>query len=273
MISWNLCNPEKRCLGIDASPWQGKGETIDWDALYSLGVRWGIFKWFHAGRHVDTTDGHIAGARRAGILAGRYTWWAPRFDDMMQVDAWCTAWDALLEPDDFPISVDVEEPDTPVRGQALIDRLFPLLKLVQSRTGRAPIVYTGDWYWREWLGDIVDLRFCEFRNWHAAYPRKMSTGIDYEGALREVCSGVTPRLAAPWRAAGEDPFAWQFDGDGGLYLPKKGVDVKTAARDAVSGVDVDVNGADLDQVYAMVSEPALARVRAVMDEVAGMFAA
>lgn len=272
MISWNLCNPDKRCLGIDVSPWQGKGETIDWDALYALSVRWMIAKWFHAGKKVDTTDGHVNGARGAGMLAGRYVWWMPSLDDVMQVDAWCTAWDALPYADDFPLTVDVEEPNTPVKGTALAERLYTLLTRVKQNTGRAPIVYTGDWYWREWLADLVDLRFCEFRNWHAAYPRKMSTGIDYEGALREVCGGNAPRLAAPWREAGEDPFAWQFDGDGGLYLPKGVKDVKNGARAVVSGVDVDVNGADLDQVYSMVAEPSVARVRSIMDQISSLFA-
>jgi hypothetical protein len=267
MISWNLCDPEQRCLGIDVSPWQGKGETIDWSALDGLGVRWMISKWFHAGKRVETTDGHVDGARNVGMLVGRYVWWMPSLSDTMQVDAWCSAWDALPVEDDLPLTIDVEEPNTPVKGQALADRLLDLLAGVHHRTGRVPIVYTGDWYWRAWLADIADMRFAEYWNWHAAYPRKTATGTDYAGALREVCGGTAPRLAAPWREAGKDPFAWQFDGDGGLYLPKTVKDVKGDVRAVASGVDVDVNGADINQIHAMVTEQAVDRVWAIMDRV------
>ena len=263
-VPWNLCRPEKQLLGYDLSPWQGKAESIDWDASARLGIGWVISKAWSGGRRVETTDGHLRAARDRGLLTGRYAWWYPLLSDASQVDAWTSDAELkLLDADDFALTIDIEEKNVPEgeKGRRLLDRLFGLTSTVFARTGRKAILYTGDWYWREWLGDIADIRFVEHPNWHAAYPHILASGIEYERAVREVCDGPAPRLAAPWRLVEQGPFAWQFDGDRGLVLPK---------GDGVSGVDVDVNIADLDIVASMVAAKAMERVQVLIDAAASV---
>lgn len=251
-VDWTLCDPRKRLPGWDLSKWQGKGSDIDWDAGAKLGVSWVVAKAFSGARFEAGCKEQLDAAKAAQMLTGIYAWWYPALSDQTQVDAWTQdlSWVTGFE---VSFTIDVEEVNTAGFGhEALRDRLYFLTSTLYSRLGLQASIYTGDWYWRSALGDVADDRFCGNPNWHAAYPSKKSVKLDYERAFNEVCSGIAPRLAAPWRAHNIEPWAWQFDGDGGLYLPQK---------NGAQNVDVDVNLASVDAIASMVGVRAMERVR------------
>lgn len=262
MITWNLCDPDKRLPGWDLSKWQGKGSDIDWERARNLGVTWVVAKAFSGGRFEDSVKEQILAAQGAGMLTGVYGWWYPTMSDQAQVDAWSAdlAWLSTLE---IPFTIDVEEVNTGgADPRVLRDRLYFLTSTLYQRLGRVASIYTGDWYWRGALGDDPDERFADNPNWHAAYPSKKAVKFEYEKAFGEVCSGIAPRLAAPWRARNLEPWAWQFDGDSGLFLPQKtGGSERRSEQGGSDKVDVDVNLASIDALASMIGEQALRGVR------------
>lgn len=226
---WSVCSDP--LIGVDVSHWQGT--AIDWAALRAAGVGWAVVKAWHGRSVVNSWAQQFAGAARAGVeLVGRYAWWLPDADLSMQVGAWTGGpfgrGDGRGE---LPLTIDVEEAGTRLRGRALLDPLEALVSRVADRIGQAPILYTGDWYWRDFLGDLDSPIVAACPLWLAAYPRKSTGGTRYREAVAEVCGGALPRVPRPWADRGLAPVAWQFDGDRGLVLPTTGadVDINTAA--------------------------------------------
>jgi hypothetical protein len=230
-MTWNLCsNPS---IGYDLAHWQGK--KVPFTDARALGIEWAISKCWHGRGTVTSGEVHLSDALLAGLDAvGRYAWALPDEDLDMQVGAWCGR---PLVPGELPRTIDWEHPDTKLRGAALLKRGEYLIEKASDRHGVRPILYTGEWYWQGFCGNLDSQIFAECPLWLAAYPRKQSTGTRYQEAVAEVCGGVMPDVPRPWRERGIQPVLWQFDGDKGLYLP--------------NGVDVDVNVADRLKLLAL----------------------
>lgn len=236
---WTLCDPAERALGLDIAHWQGT--DIPWEPTAKLGIEWVIAKTFHATGRVKSAEIQLEGASKLSLICGRYAWWLPRVDTKMQAAAW-----AQIESRfHLPVMIDVEEPDVDVRGAPLLRRLEELIQRLADAIGRLPIIYTGAWYWREWLGNLDSeiVASCELA--HAAYPRKAAMGLAYHDAVDEVCAQTPPVLAAPWALRKIQPLIWQFDGDKGLFLP--------SGTGVVSGVDVDVNTAARTRLRGLIA--------------------
>lgn len=228
-VEWELCDPEERAIVLDVAHWQGT--RIDWAACRDLGVEAVIAKAWHGAGALSTDDVQLEGARSTGIVCGRYAW---LLED--GIDKQVAAWTA--EPtrdDDLPLMIDFEEPAISLRGRPLVALLERAVGLVADKTGRLPIVYTGEWYWHAFAQDVDSPIVAECALAFAAYPRKSASGTRYREGLAEVCNGIAPRIPVPWRTRGLTPAIWQFDGDGGLVLP--------AAPGVPGMIDVDVNGA------------------------------
>lgn len=234
-MTWGVCADP--AIGYDLSHWQGT--AIPWAAARALGVRWVVSKTWHGAGVVKSAAPQLDTAREAGIeILGRYAWLLPDDDLARQTNAW------LATPrrrDELPLSIDFEHPDTKLRGSALLTKLEHVIEVVSDALGERPIVYTGEWYWRDYVLDLDSEIVASCPLWLAAYPRKNSTGTRYTEAVAEVCGGVMPRVCVPWRRRNFEPVKWQFDGDKGLYL--------------TSGGDVDVNVADWSRMQVLVSPP------------------
>lgn len=235
---WTLCDESERCLGYDIAHWQGT--DIAWDACISLGIEWVVAKTWHATNRVKTAEPQLVVPKLRKLINGRYVWWLPKVASKAQVDCWVST-DAS---DELPMMIDVEEPDTDVRGIALLRRLEDLVKAVCDRTQRRPLIYTGTWYWNAWLGGLDSQLLAECELVIAAYPRKSAIGIQYHAAVDQICGQTPPALPLPWASRQVDPLAWQFDGDKGLYLPNK-------SGEAGQG-DVDVDLAVRSRLRALV---------------------
>ena len=238
-MTWAACADP--AIGFDLAHWQGI--DIPWKESMRLGCEWMIAKTWHGRGLVKTAQPQIDSAREAGLsVLGRYAWILPDEDLDAQIRAWTSI---KREWDELPITLDWEHPDTKLRGRALLDRLEYVVEKVSDAIGERPIVYSGNWYWIGYCGDL-DSEIAASCPLHlAAYPRKSADGTRYRDAVNEVCGGVMPRVCRPWRERAFDPLSWQLDGDGGLYLPP--------TKDGKK-IDVDVNVAARTRLLALVTD-------------------
>jgi len=224
-------------IGFDVAHFQGA--SIPWRAARDLGAKWVVIKWWHGPwrNQPAVAEQQYREAKAAGLLVGRYAWWVPGQSVETQIDAWTSQpWDDA----DLPLTIDLEDPNAP-KGPACLSACEHIVTALEQRTGRKPIVYSGEWWARDWLGSSsAALAACPY--WHAAYPRKAAKGTDYAGALAEWLEQTAPTLPRIW--ASSRPVAWQLDGTddasgtGALRLP--------------NGVDVDVDLGDWAALTALV---------------------
>jgi len=237
-MTWAACVDP--AIGFDLAHWQGT--DIPWEESIHLGCEWMIAKTWHGRGLVKTAHPQIDSARAAGLsVLGRYAWILPDDDLDAQVRAWLSI---ERERDELPLTLDWEHPDTKLRGRPLLDRLEYVVEKVSDAVGERPIVYTGEWYWVGYCGDLDSAIVASCPLHLAAYPRMSATGTRYHDAVAEVCGGVMPRVPRPWRERAFDPTSFQFDGDGGLYLPSTADGKK---------IDVDVNVAARTRLLALVA--------------------
>ncbi len=211
-----------RIIGVDMARWQG---VVDFDSLVSAGVR---FAWIKACHGLGGVDGQFKGnwdRARGKLPIGGYLWFTDS-DPAKQADFMVATLDSTGFRGDLPIAVDFEEPGTTFRGAELLDRLRVCLARVKELTGRAPILYTGDWYWAGYAlnldaQDIVET----YPLWLAQYPRVVLR--DRRACAEQPPELPKPNCPKPWRDRGLLPEVWQFDGNGGCVLP--------------NGVDADFN--------------------------------
>ena len=229
-------------IGLDVARFQPA--NIDWPACAALGVRTVTVKWWHGPWRGDASTQAFAAqqyreAKEAGLLVGRYAWWLPERSMVDQTAAWC----AVSDDSDLPLTIDAEEPSAP-KGAQTREHLEWIVERVEALTGRKPIIYSGAWWADDYLGhDSATLAACPY--WHAAYPRKLATGTDYAGALREWLAQAAPTLPRIWRDVA--PIAYQLDGTDDAS--------KTGALRLPGGSDVDVDLVDWARLRGLV--PAL----------------
>lgn len=214
-------------IGIDSAHWQG---VLPVNALEAAGIRFAIVKAVHG----LSTNPDVQFVRSFhALLTTRvhrsgYLWFTDA-DPVAQANNFFRVMEAAGYADrDLPLAVDFEEPSTAYRGHVLLDRLRACLERVTALSGRAPLLYTGKWYWDQYVSldapDLVET----YPLWHAQYPRA-------EVRDRRACGLEPPKLGAPalprpWASRGVAEALWQFDGDGGCQLP--------------NGVDADFNVTD-----------------------------
>jgi lysozyme len=151
--------------GIDVSFWQG---TINWDQVRGAGVRYAFIRAYYG---ANTRDSQFTRnwreARRVGLLRGAYQWFKPLQDPTAQANAVINAV-GRLGPGDLPVVVDVEEP--PADGipspSVYASRLRTWYDRVRAGTGRAPIIYSGKYYWE---GYLRTTSFASAPLWHPQY--------------------------------------------------------------------------------------------------------
>lgn len=148
--------------GIDVSYWQ---QTINWMSVRNSGV---TFAFIRATRGLDYFDEYFntnwTASRAAGILRGAYHYAFPGQDPIGQADFFIQK----IRPTqgDLPPVLDLENSDGRTRPQvwawtqAFVNR-------VRVKIGRAPIIYTGFYFWRDSVGNPTNNLGCPL--WLAAY--------------------------------------------------------------------------------------------------------
>lgn len=124
------------------------------------------------------TSWQAAGSK--ALLRGCYDFWVAQADPIKQADNFLNRGVNWSLPGILPPVIDVENQVgvTPVISEQLdryilankpkcLDNALQLLELVQSRTGRTPIIYCSPNFLNEYLGDSVS--FSKYGLWIAGY--------------------------------------------------------------------------------------------------------
>lgn len=137
-------------LGVDTSHWQG---NIDFELMYSKGVRWMINKGTdvgsvtHKGFVDDGVFENIRKAKAAGLLTGLYHWLDPQWmTGVEQAEYFLNNVYNKIETD-LPPVLDFEDAEFgPAGKNAMLYKAQEWLRHVEAKTGKIPIVYTSPGY-------------------------------------------------------------------------------------------------------------------------------
>lgn len=175
-----------RVLGIDTSTHNG---LFNYALAKTKGVKWVIAKGSDVGSvtnrgFVDNQlDNSFRNAKAEGLLVGAYHWMDARRDALYQANYYLdNVWGKYNF--DFPPVLDVEEPEgreSPEKKRWYMREALRWLEIVETQTGRRPIVYTAQWYTNAFNSqDYVWMR--NYPIWvayyvHATQPR-LPIGVD-----------------------------------------------------------------------------------------------
>jgi GH25 family lysozyme M1 (1,4-beta-N-acetylmuramidase) len=147
-----VCASSGTVEGVDVSEYQG---AINWHAVHASGRVFGIARISDGTGHVDPTFGSNYAAMQAeGMVRGSYQFFRASEDPIAQANLVLASIGAL-GPGDLPPMLDVEVTDG--QGNATIDaNIASWVNHIKSATGRAPLVYTGPYFWQQ-IGNPASL--------------------------------------------------------------------------------------------------------------------
>lgn len=181
-----VCGNGQTVKGVDVSYYQG---AIDWNAVKSDGVEFAIVRVSDGiGFEDPQFDANWTGTHAAGIYRGAYQFFRPNQDAIAQADLLLSRM-GPLGPDDLPPVIDVEA-DGGLPPAAVASAVRTWIDHVTAAIGRAPIIYTGFFFWRDQVG-AADMTTSPL--WHAQYT-----------------TAECPNIAPPW----PDWAFWQFTSSG-----------------------------------------------------------
>ena len=142
--------------GIDVSEFQG---AIDWNMVHASGREFAIARVADGTYHDSTFARNWAGMRAAGMIRGAYIFFRPTSDPNAMADIIQTAV-GRLGAGDLPVTIDVEcmcpvlssgSCASSTSGCVSPAGVLPVLRTLADRiladTGKAPMIYTGAWFW------------------------------------------------------------------------------------------------------------------------------
>lgn len=129
--------------GIDVSHYQG---TVDWQQVAGAGVAFAFVK---ATQGITTVDPMFTqnwnGVRAAGLLRGAYHFYQPGDDPVQQAEHFLTV--VSLSQGDLPPVLDIETSGSSTPAE-IVQGIETWLETVQQGTGRTPVVYTDNSFWK-----------------------------------------------------------------------------------------------------------------------------
>lgn len=184
-----VCGDGPTVKGIDVSYYQG---TIDWSRVANDGVKFAFIRVSDGLGTVDTKfDANWAASRANGVLRGAYQFFRPAQDPIAQADLLLSKMGALAA-DDLPPVIDVEA-DGGLAPSAVAAAVKKWIDRVEAATGRAPIIYTGYYFWTDEVG--APAFGADYPLWHAQYT-----------------SAMCPNIPAPWTRWA----FWQYTASGSV---------------------------------------------------------
>jgi uncharacterized protein (TIGR03382 family) len=183
-----VCGDGPTVKGIDVSYYQG---TIDWKAVAGDGVEYAFIRVSDGTTTIDPKfETYWAASRANGILHGAYQFFRPNQDPIAQANI-------LLDkigtpaPDDLPPVIDVEATGSLAPAEVAA-KVKQWVDHVTAALGRAPIIYTGFYFWRDMVG-APDMTGSPL--WHAQYT-----------------TAACPNIAPPWQKWS----FWQYTSTGSV---------------------------------------------------------
>jgi lysozyme len=138
-----VCAGGATVQGVDVSTFQG---AIDWNAVHASGIDFAIARVSDGSTVMDDTfAANWAGIKAAGMVRGVYQFFRPAEDPTTQADLLVTTVGAF-GPGDLPPVADVEVTDGQ-SGDTLVANLATWVSVVQTRTGRTPMIYASPGFW------------------------------------------------------------------------------------------------------------------------------
>ncbi len=130
--------------GIDVSYWDG---TIDWNKVKASGKVFAIAR-IGDGTYMDPMfDKNWAAIKSVGMIRGAYQFFRSAEDPVKLADL-VVSKVGKLGADDLPVTIDVEAADG-VAAATYEARIQTWIARVTAGTGKAPIVYTGKYFWND----------------------------------------------------------------------------------------------------------------------------
>jgi GH25 family lysozyme M1 (1,4-beta-N-acetylmuramidase) len=146
-----VCAPGPVTEGIDVSKWQ---HTPNWGQVAASGKAFAITK-LSQGSVIDPTfQANWDGMKAAGMIRGAYQWFLPNEDPIAQADLAIRVL-GRLGPGELPVMADVEAPAPYPAPSVYAARLRQWVDRITAGTGKAPIIYSGYYYWAGALGNTA----------------------------------------------------------------------------------------------------------------------
>ncbi len=138
--------------GVDVSVYQG---NFDWGAAKAGGTVFGYARISDGTGTIDSTfDGNWANMKSAGVLRGAYQFFEPGEDETAQANLMVQKV-GQLGAGDLPAMIDVEVTGGQT-GATILAKVQHWLQIVQAGTGKAPIIYTGSYFWEGNVGAALN---------------------------------------------------------------------------------------------------------------------
>ncbi|BAZ24941.1 peptidoglycan binding domain-containing protein [Kalymmatonema gypsitolerans NIES-4073] len=161
--------------GIDVSNWNG--DSINWQKVKTSGVSFAFAKATEGGDWVDKCFAkNWEEMKEAGVIRGAYHFFRPLRDPSEQAQNYLRIV-GKIEPNDLPPVLDLEHYPKEVEEQwkqfqlsERIQRVQKWLDIVESATGRKPIIYTSWGFWTSYMDDRQE--FTKYPLWVANFTNK-----------------------------------------------------------------------------------------------------
>ncbi|MDX9999888.1 MAG: glycoside hydrolase family 25 protein [Polyangia bacterium] len=142
-----VCPSGTTLPGIDVSTWQG---AINWDQVAAAGIRFAIIRVSDGTTYPDSRFAYNwSEARRVGITRGAYQFFRPNQNAVAQANLLLNMM-GTLQPGDLPPTIDVEATGG-MSPSAIASGIQQWISTVQSATGTRPIIYTGKYFWQDYV--------------------------------------------------------------------------------------------------------------------------
>jgi GH25 family lysozyme M1 (1,4-beta-N-acetylmuramidase) len=207
--------------GVDVASFQHPGGApIDWAAVKASGQSFAFIKATEGNSYTNPYfASDWAGSGAVGLFRGAYHYARPALPLSTAVDQarwFVSRTGSMTGPADIGGVLDLEE--TGGLGQAdLANWTRTWLAEVQRLTGKAPIVYTGFYFWRDNVGNPVDIG-AAYRLWLPSYPSDPNS------------STFKPLVVGGWGAW----TFWQYRSDGSVPGISGNVDMNRFCCDVPS---------------------------------------
>jgi lysozyme len=177
--------------GIDVSRWQGE---INWKTVANQGYKFAVIRASVGRQYTDPRFyTNWDGAKAAGLLVSAYHVVKPNHPASAQVEQFFSVLDDR-QPDLPPVlDVEMHEDLTPAQ---ITTNVKECARLVEETGGRKPMIYTGKWFWDDYVLPSPD--WAQYDLWTAHYevpapstPRDWTSWTFWQYSETGSVSGVT----------------------------------------------------------------------------------
>ena len=205
-----------RIQGLDVSSIQG---VMDWNKVKASSREYAFLKCTEGTMGRDSRFyNYCAPARDAGILIGAYHFAYVSSPAEAQIEFFFKSSGGIgSAPGELPPVIDIESPDPArwqqhgITGKYALDWVTKAVETAKKLWGRAPIIYTGPYWWKSAGGYLANaIEFLECKLWVANYVGPSKDGLMHEEWLP--AETKNPIVPAPWKE-------WTFWQHGGLHQP------------------------------------------------------